>query len=176
MRPTTKSEKFLLGVLGLVVLGGVVYFGGNALEKKQQALDHQRAELKADNAEAQVDLMQEPLSAQRQRWIKDHEPAFGEEGDTRAQVLNFVVKGARGYHLEIEEQNLGAVQHGPGGVKVEAEVKIKGGMEPLCRWLADLQKPESFYAVDFFSLQADPDQKSVVCTLHVARYFRESGS
>jgi hypothetical protein len=176
MRPTTKSERFLLVVLGLVILGGVIFFGDDALEKKQKAVDHQRAELRADNADAQVDLVQEPLCAQRQKWIHDHEPVFGDEGDTGAQVLNFVVKGARDHQLEIEEQSLGAVQHGPGGAKIEAEVKIKGGMEPLCRWLAELQKPESFYAVDFFSLKADPDQKSVVCTLHVVRYFREGGS
>jgi hypothetical protein len=47
-------------------------------------------------------------------------------------------------------------------------------MEGLCRWLAALQKPESFYAVTQFSLQADEDQKSMVCTLQVARYFQES--
>jgi hypothetical protein len=176
MRPTSNSEKFLLGILGLIVLGGAVYFGGDALEKKQRDLDNQRAELKADNAEAQVDLLQAPVSAQRQKWIHDHEPAFGEEDDTRAQVLNFIVKGARDHHLEIQEQNMGQVQHGPGGARVEAEIKIKGGMESLSRWLADLQKPESFYAVDFLSLKADPDQKSVICSLRVARYFREGGS
>jgi len=173
MRPTTSSEKFLLGVLGCVILGGVVFFGGKALWQKQAALDLERASLRADNAEAQVDLQQAPLSAQRQKWIRDNEPAFGEEGDTRAQVLNFVVQGARGHHLEIQEQNLGDVQHGPGGAKVESEVRVKGSMEALCRWLAELQKPEGFYAVDLFSLKADQDMKSMVCTLHVSRTFRE---
>jgi hypothetical protein len=175
MRPTNSSEKFLLGVLGCVILGGVVFFGGKALRQKQAALDLERASLRADNAEAQVDLQQEPLAAERQKWIRDHEPVFGEEGDTRAQVLNFVVKGARDHQLEIQEQNLGEVQHGAAGAKVGSEVRVKGSMEALCRWQADLQKPESFYAVDSFSLKADQDMKSMVCTLHVSRYFREGG-
>jgi hypothetical protein len=174
MRPTTSSEKFLLGVLGLVVLGGVVFFGGKALLQKQAALDLEGASLRADNAEAQVDLQQEPLSAQRQKWIRDHEPLLGEEGDTRVTVLNFVVKGARDHHLEIQEQNMGVVQHGPAGAKVGSEVRVKGSMEALCRWLAELQKPESFYAIDLCSLKADQDMKSMVCTLHVSRYFREA--
>jgi hypothetical protein len=175
MRPTTSSEKFLLGVLGCVILGGVVFFGGKALWQKQAALDLEGASLRADNAEARVDLQQEPLSAQRQKWIRDHEPVLGEEGDTRAQVLNFVVKGARDHHLEIQEQNLGEVQHGPAGAKVGSEVRVKGSMEALCRWLAELQKPASFYAIDLCSLKADQDMKSMICTLHVSRYFREGG-
>jgi hypothetical protein len=173
MRPTTNSEKFLLGVLGLVILGGILFFGGKALNQKQQALDLSRASLRADQAEAEVDLQKKDLWMQRRAWIKDHEPAFGEEGDTRAQVLNYVVKGARDNHLEILEQNLGDVQHGPGGARVDVEIKIKGSMEALCRWLAALQKPESFYALSLFSLKADQDQKSMVCTLQVARYFQE---
>jgi hypothetical protein len=174
MRPTSNSERFLLALLGCVVLGGLAFFGYKALDQKQQALNLARASLKADQAEAQVDLQKKDLWMQRQAWIKAHEPAFGDEGDTRAQVLNAVVKGARDHHLEILEQTLGGVQHGPGGARVNAEVKIKGSMEGLCRWLADLQKPESFYAVGLFSLKADQDQKSMVCTLQVARYFREN--
>jgi hypothetical protein len=175
MRPTTDSEKFLLGVLALVILGGGMFFAYKALNQRQLAFNLERASLKADQAEAEVDLQQMPLWAQRQAWIKDHEPPFGEEGDTRAQVLNFVVKGARDHHLEIQDQNLGDVQHGTGGAKVSAEVKVKGGMEALCRWLAELQKPASFYAIDLCSLKADQDMKSMVCTLRVSRYFREGG-
>jgi hypothetical protein len=162
MRPRTNSEKFLLVLLGLVILGGVVFFGGHALNQKQQELDLARASLKADQAEAEVDLQKETLWSQRRSWIKDHQPPFGEEGDTGAQMRNAVVKGARD------------VQHGPGGARVNVQLKIKGSMEGLCRWLAALQKPESFYAVTQFSLQADEDQKSMVCTLQVARYFQES--
>jgi hypothetical protein len=174
MRPTTSSEKFLLGVLALVVVGGVVFFGGKALTQKQQALDLSLLSLKADQAEAMVDLQNQDLWAQRAAWIKQHEPPFGDEGDTRAQVLNSVVKGARDNHLEILEQNLADVQHGPGGACVNVAIKIKGTMEGLCRWLAALQKPENFYAVSMFSLKADQDQKSMVCTIQVARYFQEA--
>jgi hypothetical protein len=171
----TKSETYLLGVLGLVVLGGGIFFGGKALNQRQQAVNLERASLRADNAEAAVDLQQEPRWTARAKWIHDHEPAAVDEGDARAQVLSFVVKGARDHHLEVQEQSLGEVQHGPGGAKVQSEVKVKGSMEALCRWLAELQKPENFYAVDLFSLKADQDQKSMVCTLHISRYFQEGG-
>lgn len=175
MRAATKSEKSLLGLLALVIFGIAAVFGYGAFTQKQKKLDFERKSLRADQAEAEVDLQQMPLWVERAKWIKDNEPPFGEEGNTRAQVLNFVVKGARDHHLEILSQNLGDVQHGPGGVKVNAEIKLKGGMEALCRWLAELQKPMGFYAVDLFSLKADQDQKSMVCTLRVSRYFKEDG-
>jgi hypothetical protein len=175
MRPTTKSEKILLGVLGLMLLGGGSFFGWQTLQQKQIALSRERISLKADQDQAMFDLQKMPLWTQRADWIKKNEPPFGEEGDTRAQVLNFVVKGAREHHLEVLDQDLGDVQHGPGGAKVTAIIKIKGSMEALCRWVAQLQDPASFYAVDLFSLKADLDQKSMVGTLHVSRYFKEGG-
>jgi hypothetical protein len=48
-------------------------------------------------------------------------------------------------------------------------------MEALVTWLTDLQKPEQFFAISLFSLQADEDQKSMVCTLQIARYFKDKG-
>ena len=53
MRPMTKSEKFLLGVLGLIVLGAALFYGGRALRQKQAALDLQRASLHADQSDAE---------------------------------------------------------------------------------------------------------------------------
>ena len=175
MRPTSNSERFLLGVLGMVVVGGAMFFGFKALKQRQQALDLELATLKADKTASEVELEQMPMWTRRAKWISDHEPAMGDEGDTRAQFLAFAVKGARDHHLEVLNQSVGDVQHGPGGAKIDAEIKLKGSMEALCRWLAELQQPIDFYAVDSLSLQADQDQKSMVCTLKLARFFKETG-
>ncbi len=72
------------------------------------------------------------------------------------------------------EQSLSdKVQHGSAGTRVNVAIKVKGSMEGLCQWLSDLQQPAHFYAVTLFSLKADQDQKSMVCTLQLARYFKE---
>jgi hypothetical protein len=70
------------------------------------------------------------------------------------------------------EQSLNDVQHGAAGTRVNVSVKVKGSMQGLCKWLTDLQKPDQFYAISSFSLRADEDQKSMVCTLQIARYFK----
>jgi Tfp pilus assembly protein PilN len=169
----TKSEKTLLWVLAAIIFAGGNYFGYRWLSQKQSSLQLAYAQLKADQAEAKVDLLESDLWAQRTAWVRDHEPALGDEGDAKAQVLEYVLKGARDNKLEIIEQSLNDVEHGAAGARVNVSVKVKGSMEALAKWLTDLQKPDQFYAVSSFTLKADQDQKSMVCTLQIARYFKE---
>jgi hypothetical protein len=130
------------------------------------------AQLRADEAEAKVDLLESGLWAERKAWINDHEPALGNEGDAKAQVLEYVLKGARDNKLEIMDQSLKDSQQGASGTRINVAVKVKGPMQGICKWLTDLQKPEQFYAVTSFSLRADEDQKSMVCALQISRYFK----
>jgi len=172
MRLQTKSEKVLLAILvGILFMGGN-YFGYRWLAQRQSALQLTYAGLRADQAEAKVDLLESDLWAQRAAWIGGHEPALGDEGDAKAQVLEYVLKGARDNKLEIMEQSLNDVQHGAAGTRINVSVKVKGSMESLVKWLTDLEKPDQFYAVSSFSLKADQDLKSMVCTLQIARYFK----
>jgi hypothetical protein len=173
VQPRTRNEKVLLAILiGIVFLGGNFY-GYQWLSHRLAALDLTYAQMRADRADAEVDLQKSEMWAQRKSWINDHEPALGNEGDAKAQVLEAVLKGARDHHLEIMEQSLNDVQHGSAGSRVNVAVKVRGSMEGLCQWLTELQKPANFYAVSLFSLKADQDQKSMVCTLQMARYFKE---
>ena len=169
----TRNEKILLAILLLIVFGAVNFYGYRWLAQKQASLALTAAGLRADEAEAKIDLQKETLWAQRKAWIQQHAPPMGEEGDTKAQILEFVLKGARDHKLEILEQSLNDVQRGTSGTRVNVSVKVKGSMQSLCQWLAEFQKPENFYAVSLFSLKADQDQKSMVCTLQLERFFKE---
>jgi len=172
VRPLTNSEKMLLAVLVGVLFFGGNFFGYKWLSQQQSHLQLTAAQLKADQADAQVDLAQLDTWTKRQAWIKEHEPTLGDEGDAKAQVLQTVLKGARDNNLEIQDQSLGDTKTGVAGTAVSVKVKVKGSMESLCHWLTDLQKPEQFYAVSTFSLKLDQDQKSFICSLEVVRYFK----
>jgi len=168
----TKNEKVLLAILAAIVFVSGNVFSYRWLAQKQSSLQLAYAQLRADQAEAKIDLQESDLWAQRKAWVSDHEPPLGDEGDAKAQVLEYVLKGARDNKLEIMEQSLNDVQHGAGGTRVNVSVKVKGPMQGLCKWLTDLQKPDQFYAISSFSLKADQDLKSMVCTLQIARYFK----
>jgi hypothetical protein len=173
MRPLTKNEKILLPVLALVVFGGINFFGYKWLAQRQGALALQEPVLRAQQTASEAELEQAPLWQERRQWLEAHEPALGDEGDTKAQVLATLLKGARDHHLDILEQTINDTTHGPGGARVNVAVRVKGSMEGLARWLAELQQPQDFYAVTLFSLKADEDQKSMVCALEIARFFKE---
>jgi hypothetical protein len=169
----SKSEMMWLCVLGAIVFLGANYFAYDFLSKQQKALDLSYHSLRADQAEAKVDLVETNLWKQRMAWVEANEPPLGNEGDAKAQVLEQVLKGARDNNLEIVEQSLNDVQHGPAGTQVNVTVKVKGSMQGLVKWMTAFQKPDQFFAVSTFSLRADQDQKSMVCNLQIARFFKD---
>ena len=114
----TKSEKSLLWILAAIIFAGGNYFGYRWLSQKQSSLQLAYAQLKADQAEAKVDLLESDLWAQRQAWVRDHEPALGDEGETHAAVLAYVKKGADDNKLVVMEQSLNDVQHGAGRSRI----------------------------------------------------------
>ncbi|MCE0523470.1 MAG: hypothetical protein LV480_11235 [Methylacidiphilales bacterium] len=169
---TTKNEKLLLSILVAIVFLGGNFYGYKWLAQQQKKLDLSYAELKADQAEAKVDLKDSGTWAKCRAWVNDHEPPLGNEGDAKAAVLAFVTKGARDNKLEVTDQNFNDVEQTVAGTTVNVSVKVKGSMEGLVKWLTSLEQPDQFYAVTSFSLNADQDQKSMVCTLKIARYFK----
>lgn len=161
-----------MAVLLLIVLISGTFYGYRWLSQRQTRLQATYAGLQADQAEAELALRETDLWTQRKAWIQANEPVLGDEGEAKAQVLAYVLKGARDHKLEILEQSLNDVQHGPAGTRINVAVKVKGPMQALCEWMTELEKPDQFYAVSLFSLKADADEKSMVCTVQLARYFK----
>ena len=170
----TKNEKRLLAILFLVVFAMANFYGYKWFAQKQAVLVLTEKRLRADKAEAEVDLKKQDIWAQRKAWIAEHEPPLGgANGNAKAtEVLEAIHKGVLDQHLEVMDQSLNETQQSSAGTRVNVSIKIKGPMKGICEWLADLQKPENFYAVTRFSLKVDPDQKSMVCSLQLARYFK----
>jgi len=169
----TSNEKRLLLVLFAIVFLGGNYYCYQWLAKKQSSLQMTYASMKADQADAMVDLQESDQWAQRQAWIHDHEPAITDEGQDHAALLEYVKKGADTNKLEVQDQSLKDIQRGPAGTRMDVSIRVKGSTQDLVKWLVDFEKPDLFYAVTGFSLKADQDQKSMVCTLQISRYFKE---
>jgi hypothetical protein len=169
----TNNEKILLAILGAIIFLGGNYYAYVWLSGRQADLESTCLQLQADQTEAEVDLRDRELWAQRKAWISENEPVMGEEGDTKAQILKVVSDGVSQNKLEKLDQGLGSdIEQGPAGEKVTVTIKVKGSMEGICHWLADLQKPVNFYAVTISALQADQDMKSMTCNVEIARFFK----
>ena len=172
MQIRTKNEKILIAILVGILFAGGNYYGYQWLSHKLSSLDMKYAELRADRADAEIDLQKSDLWSQRKEWLKAHEPVLKGEDSAKAEVLEQALKGARDHHLQILEQSINDIQHGATSTRINVSVKVKGDMQSFCQWLTELQKPENFYAVSLFSMKADEDQKSMVGTLQLSRYFK----
>jgi hypothetical protein len=169
---TTENEKKLLFVLTAIVVGSGCVYGYKWITQQQTVQQATLSELQADQAAAQVDLQDSDLYAKRKAWIDANEPMLTDEGTAKAQLQAYIQKGARDHKLEIIEQNLNDSEPGPAGLRINASVKVKGPMEGLAEWLTEFQKPDQFYAVTSCTLNADPDMKSMICTLQLARFYK----
>ena len=174
MRPLTPSEKLLLIILGVIVFGGVNFFGYRTLSQKSTALTTEKAQLRADQAEARVSLIQQATWKERSAWVQQHEPTSSNEGDAKAETLQSVLSAARGNGLKIEEQSLNETLPDPNGFRVEISLTLKGPMQSMTQWLSTLQDPASFYGVPYLSMKADSEQKTMICSLRIYRYFRKT--
>jgi len=164
----------LLALLGTILFVGGNFYGYQWFSDQQYRLHRTYLELRADQAEAEVDLQKADDWSRRAEWVHEHEPVLHDEAVTKDQILEYAVKGARDNKLEITDQGLmEKIQRGPAGAQVGINLKVKGSMENLARFLTNLQKPNQFYSVSSFSLILDQDQKSFNCSLQLIRYFRE---
>jgi hypothetical protein len=163
-------------VIVCLVVGGANFYGYQWLQQKEAALRTKVTGLKTDQLTGEIALQKLPIWQKRKGWVDQHEPSSHDEGDSKAQLLETALKGARDQHLEVVEQALGDTQASPVGSQINISLKVKGSMQDLCKWLTVLENPQSFYAVMKISLKADQDQKSMDCSLQIARFFKTATS
>ena len=173
MRTLTSNEIYLLAVLGFIAFVGLNFFGYRALRQSETAQTLEYAQLRADQAEARVSLSRQTVWDSREAWINKHQPTAKDEGVAKAETLQFILTGARGKGLQVLDQSLSDSLEETDSFRVEIVLTVKGSMQALAQWLAGLQDPASFYAVPSMSLKADADQKAMICTLHLYRFFKK---
>ncbi len=172
MKPLSSSEQRLL-VLLLIILFGVgqvvLYRWFTDFQKKAQLEEVKIAQQKM---EAKVWLEEKELWLQRQQWIQSQQPGWREPGLMSSDLLDFLQKSAKMQGLEIQDQQVLEPEILPQATQVAARLKLVGKMEKLTRWMAELQKPESFYAVLKFTVKSDADPTKVVAEVLIARWHQ----
>ncbi len=176
MRSLTPNEKFLLGVLALVVMAIISFLGLTWITKAQADLSRHLSSLKADQAEAQVVLLESDLWKKRMAWVRDHAEPIGDPGVAGAKLLEALENAAQQNSLEIRQQSVGDLKQSPAGPYLEARLETKGSLESVVRWITAFQSATNLYAITTCSIKVDADNKSILCTLEVRKYYKETNS
>jgi hypothetical protein len=170
MRALTANERRL----GLIFLGMVFVianlFLAQLLVKKKRLLQRSISQLKAEQQESAAWLTQKDFWLQRKAWLEAKEPKLGNDGQDPARLLESLQQSAERNKVAISQQKLLDVQTTEHYREVAVQLEVKGTLEAVGRWLAELQVPEKFQAVTKLTLQSDAEPSKVICNLVVARW------
>jgi len=172
MRAPTKSEKFLLGIFGAMVLGflGLVVWGW-----LQRSLAHQRSQeivLREQTTELHRWQGEKETWESRGRWLAGNPPPPWQREDSEAAFVQDLQRSVAASGLEILSQRLAGSASLPGFEEVTVQLTVRASTEELVRWLHGLQQPGRFLAVRQLNVRADGDKENLRAELQLTQFYQ----
>lgn len=171
---TSKEKKLLGGLLGtLFLLLNVV--GLQAFLNRQKTLNLSISQLETALAASRDVLAQKDYWQERGAWLDENQPTDDVttiEDDTK--FTEFVETSAKNSGLQYTRRGGGPLPLKGSYAEVYDASQVKGTMEQLVKWLAELQQPKAFRAVKQLRIKSG-EPPEVVADLEVARWYRPVG-
>ena len=174
MRPLTKNERFLLGVLALVLLVIVTTLGYRWMSAAQAKLNREVLSLAASRAEAEVTLHDKPMWDARAQWLSAHALHLEDENLAGAKLQKSLQDSASENHLEVENSKIEPHdQDTPASLpSVAVTVEVKGPMQAVILWINKFQSAKDLWAIERCDLKLNNDSKNMTCTLRLRQFFQ----
>ena len=172
MRALTAKEKRLLVVLLGVLFVLVNVIGLNTYLARLQGLKSDIVKLQEEVEENRGILEESGVWLERAAWLDANQPTDDvATTDDDAKFYEFVETSAKNAGLSYQRRNAGTVPHSDVLAEVFDSSQVKGTMEALIKWLAQLQDPAAFRAVKQITIRSgEPPQ--VLAEVTVARWYR----
>jgi hypothetical protein len=124
----------------------------------------------------QVIYMQEgELWAQREKWLREHQPPFRGASDASA-LLDQVKQIAGKYNVLIENPAIGSGEANGAYQSLFASIETKSPWPPLVHFLYDVQNPEAFVVFESVNMMIDPgDPAQIRGKFRIARWYAPAG-
>jgi len=169
---TSKGKNLLIALLGalFVLLNAVAL---QMFLARQSALHSNISKLSAQLAENRSVLAQKSMWDERARWLEEKQPTDDVSSiDDDTKFTEFVESTAKKSGLTYTRRGGGPVQSGEQYAEVYDASQVKGKMEALVKWLAELQQPEAFRAIKLLRIKSAPEPPDVIADVEVARWYR----
>ena len=120
----------------------------------------------------QVVYMREAdLWAKREKWLREHQPAYHGASDASA-LLDQLKQVASKYNLLIENPAIGNGETNATYQSVFASIETKSPWQELVHFLYDVQSPESFIVFESVNVMIDPaDPTQMRGKFKIARWY-----
>jgi Tfp pilus assembly protein PilO len=171
MRQLTNNERRLaLIFLGLIFIVTNV-FAFDWLIKKRRVIEKEIVRLKLEQREASAWMADGDYWMKRKVWLDEKQPKAQTEGQESSLLLEKLQQSARQQNITISNQKLIDPQTTPYYHAVSVQLEVKGRLESVSRWLAQLQSPERFQAITNLALKSDAEPPNVIGNLTVVRWY-----
>lgn len=168
---TAKEKRLLIGLVGaLFVLLNVV--GLQAFLNRQRALQSNIVRLQGQLEEGRALLAEKDFWQERASWLNENQPPDDiTTTDDDAKFYEFVETSAKNAGLTYTRRDAGNQTDAGAYAEVFDSSQVKGNMESLVKWLAELQQPKAFRAVKQIAVKSG-EPPEVIAEVEVARWYR----
>jgi hypothetical protein len=167
-----RRERILAGLVVLVVFSLANLFLWSWLFR---AIGDSRAEVvkrKEKHVEQTVLLRESDLWAQRDKWLRAHQPAFHGASDASALLDDVLKPTASKYNVLIENPALGGTAGTPNYQSVSVSIETKSQWPPLVHFLYDVQAPDAFMVFESANIAVDSsDPTQMHGKFKIARWY-----
>ena len=176
MRKPTASEFRLLAIFGGLVFLLINFIAVKWYAGSRQQLSAQVGALEQTAAEYHALLAERPRWEARQHWMEDHplEPHQGREADSR--FAEEIQRTLTQHGLSIDTQQLKDSKKEGGLVQAQLEFSVKGRLEPVIRWLCEIQQPGNHLVVQAFTLRRIDEGDIMTARIRIGKIFRAAAA
>jgi hypothetical protein len=171
LRPLTKSEKRLSGILVLALFAMANFFGLSYIFELASDSVRVVADLRSQEQSNSIWLREKDLWLKRKQWIEKSQPRIQPNQAPQSDLLESLTASAKSSQLQILEQSFGEIQAKPNYQSVSVRFKLSGALQNVVKWLVQVQQPELFQAITSFSLKSGNEPPTVNVELEVARWY-----
>ena len=166
-----RRERLLAGIVVLVVFLLVNLFFWSWLFRTIGDSRLEVAKRKAAHNEQTVLLRESDLWTNRDKWLREHQPAFHGASDASA-LLDQLKQVAGKYNVLVENPAIGASAGTGNYQSVSVSIETKSQWPPLVHFLYDVQAPDAFMVFESANVAIDSsDPTQMRGKFKIARWY-----
>ena len=175
IRNLNRRERMLGGLVAGVIIMLVNLFLWSWLLGAIQSSRAEVAKRKLIRNEQVIYMREGELWAQREKWLREHQPPFRGASDASA-LLDQVKQVASKYNVLIENPAIGSGEVNAAYQSLFASIETKSPWPPLVHFLYDVQSPEAFVVFENVNMMIDPsDPAQIRGKFKLARWYAPAG-
>ena len=166
-----RRERILAGAVAVVVFFLANLFVWSWLFRAAGDSRVEVATRKQKHAEQTVLLRETDLWTNRDKWLREHQPAFHGASDASA-LLDQLKQVAGKYNVLIENPAIGPSAGTGNYQSVSVSIETRSQWPPLVHFLYDVQRPDAFIVLENVNLAIDGSDPTMMRgKFKIARWF-----